>query len=57
VLQYHGHYIGCLPNPQKAYPMDNTAIGKENGTSEVFVGFLMYLIAECFFSQQIAYDG
>jgi hypothetical protein len=28
--------------------MDNT-IGKENGTSEAFVGFLTYLIANCFF--------
>ncbi len=34
-------------NPQKAYPMDYT-IGKENGTSEAFVGFLTYLIAKRF---------
>jgi hypothetical protein len=32
------------PNPQKPYPMDYT-IGKGNGTSEAFVGFLTYLIA------------
>jgi transposase len=35
------------PNPQKAHPMDYT-IGKENGTSEAFVGFLTYLIAKQF---------
>jgi hypothetical protein len=35
------------PNPQKAHPMDYT-IGKENGTSEAFVGFLTYLIAKHF---------
>jgi transposase len=36
-----------LPNPQKAHPVDYT-IGKENGTSEAFIGFLTYLIAKCF---------
>ncbi len=36
------------PNPMKPYPMDYT-IGKENGTSEAFVGFLTYLIANRFF--------
>jgi hypothetical protein len=36
------------PNPQKPYLMDYT-IGKENGTPEAFIGFLMYLIANCFF--------
>jgi hypothetical protein len=35
------------PNPQKTHPM-NYKIGKENGTSEAFIGFLMYLIAKCF---------
>jgi hypothetical protein len=38
-----------LPNPQKPYLMDYYTIGKENGTSEVFVGFLTYLIDNCFF--------
>jgi hypothetical protein len=37
-----------LPNPQKAHPIDYT-ICKENGTSEAFIGFLMYLIANAFF--------
>jgi hypothetical protein len=35
------------PNPHKAHLMDYT-IGKENGVSEAFVGFLTYLIAKCF---------
>jgi hypothetical protein len=37
-----------LPSPRKAHPLDYT-IGKENGTSEAFVAFLMYLIANHFF--------
>jgi transposase len=36
------------PNPEKPFPMDYT-IGKENGTSEAFVGFITYLIAKRFF--------
>jgi hypothetical protein len=36
-----------LPNPQKACPMDYM-IGKEKTTSEAFVGFLTYLIANPF---------
>jgi hypothetical protein len=39
--------MAIIPNPQKVHPMDYT-IGKENGTSEAFVGFLTYLIAKRF---------
>jgi hypothetical protein len=37
-----------LPNPLRAHPMD-CMIGKENGVSEAFMGFLIYLTAICFF--------
>jgi hypothetical protein len=33
------------PNPDKPVPMEYT-IGEENGMSEAFVGFMMYLIAK-----------
>jgi transposase len=35
------------PNPDKPYPIDYT-IAEENGTSDAFVGFLMYLAARRF---------
>jgi transposase len=36
------------PNPAKAHPNMDYTIGRENGTSEAFVGFLTYLITKRF---------